>query len=369
MPGIFVSHASADKSLVDQFVDYVLRLGCEVPSDLIFYSSGEDTGVPSGQTLNDYIRAKLDTVSLVIAIVSPAFQARPFCAAELGAAWSRTGQLFPIAVPGLGRADMDGVLTGLVVRELNDPAALDEMHDRVSRALGLTPNVRTWGHYKAEWLARIGDYVSAHAERREQIVHGAPVSLIQRKINEWGLEDLVEHRPNDDLMRKAIRDCTEIHITCQVDSADWTEQFAGEVRAFLGSGGRLVLNVPDLTIADVQRELSAGGRFDEDRSSELKRLTANFVKLQQDPEFGSRVVVNRIPRCPAYSSVLFIHENSSSSVGYIRLYAHRMHLARDLPTLYFRYGGTLWQFVEKDLKNVEKYPARLPGASGTVRPD
>ena len=51
MPGIFVSHASADRSLIDPFVDDVLRLGCRVPEDLIFYSSGEDTGIPSGLNL------------------------------------------------------------------------------------------------------------------------------------------------------------------------------------------------------------------------------------------------------------------------------------------------------------------------------
>src|SRR5215472_10107116 len=88
-------------------------------------------------------------------------------------------------------------------------------------------------------------------------------------------------------------------------------------------------------------------------SSELERLTTGFVKLQADPVFGSKVVLNLLPRCPAYSSVLFIHRNQSASVGYIRLYAHRMHLAHDLPAFHFRHGGRLWRFVEEDLVNVE----------------
>ena len=50
------------------------------------------------------------------------------------------------------------------------------------------------------------------------------------KIDEWGIEDLVEHRPDDNVIRSAIDGCEEIHITCQVDSADWVEHFAKEIR-------------------------------------------------------------------------------------------------------------------------------------------
>ena len=257
---------------------------------------------------------------------------------------------------------MDGVLAGLVVRYLNDAAALDEMHDLVSRALDLSPKARTWGRYKAKWLASVDEYTRALATSSMKLL--APVKSEQESgnisslhfasmIDEWGLEDLVEHRPDDDVIRRAIRDCTEIHVTCQVDSADWTEHFAKEIRAFLSYGDSIVLNIPDLAKREVRRELSVDGRFDEDRRKELERLAKNFVKLQEDPEFGHKVVINRIPRCPAYSSALFINNDRNDSVGYMRLYAHRMHLARDLPTLYFRYGGKLWRFVEEDLVNVE----------------
>jgi len=173
------------------------------------------------------------------------------------------------------------------------------------------------------------------------------------KIDEWGIEDLVEHRPDDNVIRSAIDGCEEIHITCQVDSADWVEHFAKEIRAFLKYGDRLVLNVPDLTRKEVRRELGMDGRFNEDRISELERLTMDFARLQADPAFGSKVILNRLPRCPAYSSVLFIHRNPAASIGYIRLYAHRMHLAHDLPSVHFRHGGRLWRFVEEDLVNVE----------------
>ena len=95
MPAVFVSHASSDKTFVDVFVNEVLRLGCALSTDELFYSSGAATGVPSGKDLMDFVRSQAGDSSLVVAVISPVFQTRPICIAELGAAWARSGRLFP----------------------------------------------------------------------------------------------------------------------------------------------------------------------------------------------------------------------------------------------------------------------------------
>ncbi len=118
MPAVFVSHAYADAPLVEPFVSTVLQLGCEVRREELFYSSGSDTGVPAGTDLLHHVREQVAEAGLVTAIVTPTFQTRPVCVAELGAAWSRTGRLLPIAVPGMERTDLQGVLSGVVVRYL-----------------------------------------------------------------------------------------------------------------------------------------------------------------------------------------------------------------------------------------------------------
>lgn len=160
MPGVFVSHAAADKQLVDEFVDTILRAGCELGGRQIFYSSGEDTGVPSGSDLLSHIRKSVGEADLVIAVISPSFQTRPFCVAELGAAWGRTDNLFPLAVPGMERPILQGVLEGMTVRYLNDSGALDELHDRVGEVAGAHVSSRTWGRYRAKWLTNVDRLVS-----------------------------------------------------------------------------------------------------------------------------------------------------------------------------------------------------------------
>ncbi|MGO8869860.1 MAG: toll/interleukin-1 receptor domain-containing protein [Acidimicrobiales bacterium] len=149
MPGVFISHAFADKSLVDEFVDTVVKLGCGLKSDQIFYSSGEDTGIPSGYDLLRHVRNEVGEAGLVIAIVSPAFQARPVCIAELGAAWSRVDNLFPLAVPGMDRTDMEGVLQGMVVRYLDDSAAL-AIARRTPRSCRGSGGQATQGHHMGQ---------------------------------------------------------------------------------------------------------------------------------------------------------------------------------------------------------------------------
>lgn len=133
-------------------MDTILRLGCGLAHEDIFYSSGHDTGVPSGTDLNAHVRAKVGDAGLVVAILTPRFQERPFCMAELGAAWSRADSLFPLSTAQMARSDLDGVLAGMTVRRLDDPTALDELHDRVCDELGRRTRATTWGGYKAQWL-------------------------------------------------------------------------------------------------------------------------------------------------------------------------------------------------------------------------
>jgi hypothetical protein len=82
----FVGHASVDAELVDAFVDTLVRNGCNLGPDDIFYTSGEDTGIPSGADLIASVSEEVSEATLVIALVTPTYQTRPVCVAELGAA-------------------------------------------------------------------------------------------------------------------------------------------------------------------------------------------------------------------------------------------------------------------------------------------
>ena len=177
MPRLFISHAGLDRELVTEFVNTIIRLGCDVERSDIFYSSSPGMGVPSGVALNAYIRDKVSEADLVVAIITPAFRRSAYCLAELGAAWSRSGNLFPIKSKGIQLEDLDGILNGLVVRDLDDSAALDELHDRANELFGKSTTTTNWTDAKTGWLHSVGGLLSKLQilERRRQAADSASV--------------------------------------------------------------------------------------------------------------------------------------------------------------------------------------------------
>jgi hypothetical protein len=156
MPKVFISHASLDVDFVDPFVDTVVRLGCGLHPAELFYSSGQDTGVPSGSDLMAHVRAQVETTDLVVAIISPTYVTRPVCVAEMGAAWGISGKFFPILVPGMPRTALTGVLSTMLIKYADQREVLDELADHIADCVGHKPKAATWGRYVEKWLKAVG---------------------------------------------------------------------------------------------------------------------------------------------------------------------------------------------------------------------
>jgi len=212
MPGIFVSHAAADRALVDEFVEKIVHIGCGVGARSIFYSSGIDTGVPTGANLNEYVRQNVSGDRLVVALITPTFQTRPYCVAELGAAWSRGSDLFPLSAPGMDHTDLEGVLSGTVVRSLDDEAALDELHERISKTMRRKSSTGTWTQAKRRWLSFLRTATIPLPKARVSRAGGTPTSGSKR----WGqlfdsFVDAALCTGDDSVAREEILHAAEFH--------------------------------------------------------------------------------------------------------------------------------------------------------------
>lgn len=152
---VFVSHANADKDVVNVFVANVLRIGCGLDATTLFYSSERDTGVRSGANLLQTVRDEVDAATLVIALITPMYQERPVCIAEMGAAWGRSGsdRFFPLVAPTLDRNALEGIIPSTLCERWDDSVALDELFDRVKHALGKEMTTAQWGVGKLKWLS------------------------------------------------------------------------------------------------------------------------------------------------------------------------------------------------------------------------
>ena len=70
--GIFISHATADRDLVNALVD-LLQTGIGIPHDKIFCTSLKGHGIPEGENFADFIRAKLQGAGHVIMVITPSY--------------------------------------------------------------------------------------------------------------------------------------------------------------------------------------------------------------------------------------------------------------------------------------------------------
>jgi hypothetical protein len=146
MPGIFLSHAHADRALADLIRNALILAG--VSERRIFYSSSRATGIPSGEDVRSYLQRSLRDAGLVIELVSATFLTRPMCLMELGGAWSLGTPTYPIVVPPLSREtvarQIGDVQMGVLGAEEDLDELFDELHDRLASDVSIVTETTSW---------------------------------------------------------------------------------------------------------------------------------------------------------------------------------------------------------------------------------
>jgi len=154
---LFVSHAVADKDIVDPFVN-LLRLGCDIREKGIFCSSLG--GIPNGEYFVQTVLQNLKESKAAICIVSREYVKSQFCLAELGAAEFRqhaqgNGQSFILMVPPLGFGDLKGILFGVQSGRIDDGDVLESMREFVRDVTEEVATGQTWTRAKKEFLEKL----------------------------------------------------------------------------------------------------------------------------------------------------------------------------------------------------------------------
>lgn len=128
MPSIFISHASADKPIIDLFFDLV-QTGCNIRFEDIFCTSIDGAEIETGSDFVDWINKHIHLADLVILIVTPNYFASKFCVAEMGATWALEKNVFPTILPNMPR-DIGAVMIGRQTAVI-DQGGLDDLRDRI----------------------------------------------------------------------------------------------------------------------------------------------------------------------------------------------------------------------------------------------
>lgn len=154
---IFISHAAKDKPLVDLFVD-LLQTGADISSSVIFCSSLEGLGIPSGKNFIEYLKGQLGSPKVVICVISENYLASRFCLCELGASWILAHNILPLIVPPINISDIKGILTGVQVHKIIDKDGLNEFIQELNIKLSVNSfNFPRWEAKRNTFLTHLPD--------------------------------------------------------------------------------------------------------------------------------------------------------------------------------------------------------------------
>ena len=109
---VFISHSSADKPVVDSFVDNILVMGLGLSKNEIAYTSNEVYGVAPGDDISRYIKENIEAAEIVLMMISDNYKQSEVCLNEMGAAWALDKPFVSVLLPNTGY-DKIGWLTNL----------------------------------------------------------------------------------------------------------------------------------------------------------------------------------------------------------------------------------------------------------------
>lgn len=194
---IFISHSSKDIDYVKSFVENILLLGLDIPSERIFCSSMEGHGVKSGQYIPDRLKEEINKSSLALLFISKNYKASEICLNEVGAAWATLEKetVIPMLLPNIDFSEIGFLdLSRLGLKIYEREGILKLIQDCKEQ---LNPSFNLEKLHK-----KIEDYLSDISILNK--TDTAPVKSEPEEVDEWTDCFTNNLYPLNEIIRKAI---------------------------------------------------------------------------------------------------------------------------------------------------------------------
>ena len=161
MADLFLSHAVADKPLVDALIK-LLEGGIGLAPHQIFCTSFDEQGIPAGKDFSAYMREELvKKAKTVLALVTPQYYESTFSLCETGAAWASEKQFIPLLAPPITYHDLRGALYGKQGMLIDDPQKLDALRDQLKHLVKDETSTTRWNRRRDEFLKDLPALIAA----------------------------------------------------------------------------------------------------------------------------------------------------------------------------------------------------------------
>ena len=125
---IFISHASADETIVNAFVKEILLLGCHFTPQEIFCTL-DHTAIRTGEDFRNVIVENMKSCDYVICLISENYRQSEVCQNEMGAAWTlEDKRVLPFKFPNLSFQEIGFLNVVKQAADITDESKLDELY-------------------------------------------------------------------------------------------------------------------------------------------------------------------------------------------------------------------------------------------------
>lgn len=196
---IFISHASKDKELVSKFVDSIILLGMVLESEIIAYTSRDDTGVVPGESIPQFIQNNIACASIVLLMISDNYKDSEVCLNEMGAAWALNKHIIQILLPNTSFSKLGWLESLNKAIRIDCDESMDSLCEVLSDKLDFGVKLSVWSRNKATFISYCESLLSTHLS--PSVVESDKTVSEDNEIEELGFLD---HREQMDINVQAV---------------------------------------------------------------------------------------------------------------------------------------------------------------------
>ena len=156
---IFVSHASADETIVNAFVKEILLLGCHFTPQEIFCTL-DHTAIRTGEDFRNVIVENMKACDYVICLISDSYKKSEVCQNEMGAAWTLEGKrVLPFKFPNIKFSEIGFLNVVKQAADITDSSKLDELYVELCEHYDVQQDLIHFNKRKADFMKVVNENI------------------------------------------------------------------------------------------------------------------------------------------------------------------------------------------------------------------
>lgn len=156
---IFISHSSADETIVNAFVKEILLLGCHfLPQDI--FCTLDHTAIRTGEDFRGVIVESMKACDYVICLISDNYKQSEVCQNEMGAAWTlEDKRVLPFKFPNVKFSEIGFLNVVKQAADITDSSKLDELYVELCERYDIQQDFIHFNKRKADFMEVVNENI------------------------------------------------------------------------------------------------------------------------------------------------------------------------------------------------------------------